>query len=343
MLPWLVITADRSDAGRGVRGHALVWFLRTYFGRRRVGCVTPEELRRKPRTAETVLLGLPSSLPPEEINSLIAATHCRRLVLFDYLDQQELAWSPEQEPVLRGLTDRYLKPWFEPACNYGLRMGLLPIRRYGRFTLAVTLDHWLGKIRSPPVKEYDVAFLGRPNYTRLWVDGKVRLIDQRFQWIRDLKRNAPDLRFWGGLVEVDPQQRAALESQHGDISDLLHTESKVNFATYYGAMRKSRVLLAPGGNVPWTYRHYECLYAGGVVVTIDYRQRDMLIPLPREGMVHVPDGASVAPYVREALELSRERPSLPAENIAHLERYLRHSAYSSSRPTLIDRFTAQLI
>ena len=61
----------------------------------------------------------------------------------------------------------------------------------------------------------------------------------------------------------------------------------------------------PGGNVPWTYRHYESLYAGGVVATIDFRQRDMLVPLPRENMVHVPDGAPIVPAVREAIEMSR--------------------------------------
>jgi hypothetical protein len=101
------------------------------------------------------------------------------------------------------------------------------------------------------------------------------------------------------------------------------------------------VLLSPGGNAPWTYRHYECLYAGGVVVSIDFRERDMLVPLPRANMVHVPDGAPVLPAVREALAWSRDRPALAEENFAHLERYLQFGSYAKNRVALIERFVAQ--
>jgi hypothetical protein len=68
----------------------------------------------------------------------------------------------------------------------------------------------------------------------------------------------------------------------------------------------------------------------------------MLVPLPTERMVHVPDGESVLPAVREAMELSRRRPELGEENVTHLERYLRFGAYSSRRPALMERFVAQL-
>ena len=340
VLDWLVITADRKNAGRGVRGLALAWFLRTYFGRRRVAICTPAEYRRSPAAADTIFLGLPSTLAAEEIASL--SRRCRRLVPFDYLDQQKLAWTEEQEAVLREYTDLYLKPWFEPSWNYGLRMGLLPLRRYGRFTAAVVFDRTLGRLRRRPEPEYDVAFLGRPNRTRMFQNGKFTKIDQRVAWLCELRREAPDIRFWGGLVDMSQREQRWLRLKFGDLSDLNHTESKVGFATYYRAMQRSRVLLAPGGNVPWSYRHYECLYAGGVVVTIDYRERDMLVPLPRAGMIHVPDGASVLPAVRAALALSRERPELREENIAHLERYFWFGAYSRRRPALIERFIEQL-
>src|SRR5262249_46797467 len=101
-------------------------------------------------------------------------------------------------------------------------------------------------------------------------------------------------------------------------------------------------LLAPGGNVPWSYRHYECLYAGGIVVTNDFRERDLLVPLPRDGMIHVPDGQPVVPAIREALAWSRWRPQLADDNRAHLERYLSCAGYSRRRSPLVDRFLAQL-
>lgn len=340
MVDWLVITADRTEAGRGVRGYTLTCFLRTYFGRRRVAMQTPERWRHGPVAADTIFVGLPSSLTPEELGRLAAG--CRRLVLFDYLDQQELAWTAEQEAALRPRTDRYLKPWFERAWRHDLQMGMLPIRRYGRFTAAVAVDRCSRKLSGRPEPTYDVAFLGRPNETRMYVDGGVEHVDQRFEWIRDVKRDAPELRLWGGLVELGEAARDRLEWRYGLVDDLLHSQNKVSFTTYYRIMRQSRALLAPGGNVPWSYRHYECLYAGGVVVSIDYRERDMLVPLPRDGMVHVADGEPVLPAVREAIEVSRRRPRLGEENFAHLERYLRFGAYSSRRPALLERFTSQL-
>jgi hypothetical protein len=340
VIDWLVISADRTDAGRGVRGHTLTCFLRTYFGRRAVAMQPPAQWRRAPVAADTVFVGLPSSLTSEELERIGAG--CRRLIAFDYLDRQQLAWTEEQEQTLRRRTDRYLKPWFERAWQYDLQMGMLPIRRYGRFTAAVALDRCARQLKAKPTPMHDVAFVGRPNVTRVYVDGRVEKIDQRFHWICELVREAPDVKLWGGLVEVGDGARGRIESSHGDFHDLLHREDKVGFAAYYRAMRRSRVLLAPGGNVPWTYRHYECLYAGGVVVTIDYRQRDMLVPLPTERMVHVADGASVLPAVREALEISRRRPELGEENFAHLEKYLRFGAYSSRRPALLERFAAQL-
>lgn len=340
MVDWLVITADRTEAGRGVRGFTLACFLRTYFGRRAVAMQSPEQWRHSPVAADTIFLGLPSSLSPGELSKL--GSSCRRLVVFDYLDQQQLAWNPDQEVALRQLTDCYLKPWFERAWRHDMRMGMLPIRRYARFTAALAVDRWTRRFQPKAAPVHDVAFLGRPNETRMYVDGRVEKVDQRFEWIRDLKREAPDLNVWGGLVELSDRARARLEPRYGPFPDLLHSQSKVGFATYYRALRQSRVLLAPGGNVPWSYRHYECLYAGGVVVTIDYRERDMLIPLPRERMVHVADGESVLPAVREALELSHRQPELSEENFAHLERYLRFGTYSSHRPALLERFVSQL-
>lgn len=242
---------------------------------------------------------------------------------------------------MRRLTSYYCKPWNEADWNYGLQMGLLPLRRYGVLTAAIMADRCARKFAGRPTPRFDVAFLGQPNETRVSTPGGICKISQRFNWVRQLKEEAPELKFWGGFMGGGRHIVAELREQHGDISHLYHPHDKVNFVTYYQAMRHSRVLLAPGGNAPWTYRHYECLYAGGVVVTIDFRRRDMLVPLPNEGMIHVADDASVLPAVREALELSKSRPTLGEENYMHLERYLRFGSYSCSRPALINRFVKQ--
>lgn len=342
VLDWLVITADRATAGRGVRGYTLAWFLQTYFGRRAVACVTPDRWRRSPRAADTLFIGLPTSLDANDIEQLTSCGRYRRVVVFDYLDQQQLAWTPEQEAALRHVSDCYLKPWHEANWNYRLRMGLLPIRSSRRLSAAIAAERCLRWRRGRREPLYDVAFLGQPNVTEIWRDGSVVGVHQRVEWLRQLKHEALELKFWGGLMGGGPEARARLHEYHGDISTLYYSTGKVNFAAYFRALCHSRVLLAPGGNAPWSYRHYESLYAGGVVVSIDYRRRDMLVPLPRENMVHVADGTQVLPSVRAALEMSRERPLLGEENYRFLERYLCFGGYSRRRPALIERFVSQL-
>lgn len=343
VIDWLVLTADQARGGRGVRGYALAWFLRTYFGRRAVVIAAPAELRQRqgPRT-EFLFIGLPSSLAPDELRRLIDQAQPRVVVPFDYLDRHELAWTAPQEAELRAAGDRYFKPWFEPAWTYSLRMGLLPLRDSRRRQIAVTLHRAARRLGQRPAPASDVCFLGRPNRTSFIVDGAVRQVDQRVQWLLEIKRQAPDLRFAGGLTGCDEPQFHEQQAIYGDLPDLRYERGQAGFATYWQAMRRSRVALAPGGNVPWTYRHYEALYSGAVVVTLDYRRRDMLIPLPVDLMVHVPDGGSVLPAVREALKLSTGRPQLGEEVDAHLDRYLAHGAYSRRRPALIERFLAQL-
>jgi hypothetical protein len=100
--------------------------------------------------------------------------------------------------------------------------------------------------------------------------------------------------------------------------------------------------LAPGGNVPWTYRHYEVLYAGGVVVSNDFREHEMLVPLPLAGMIQVPDEAPVLPAVREALARQGQRRELAQANFAHLEQFFRLAGYGRKRPKLAERFLEQI-
>ena len=342
MPDWLVITADRARGGRGVRGHVLAWFLRTYFGRQSVAVQTPAQFRATPPArVDTIFLGFSNSLTPEEIRTIVIP-RCRRLVAFDYLDQQELAWSGDQREALAARGDLYLKPWNETAWDHGVRMGLLPLRTDRRFAAVLSLQRARQKLLGRPEFKYDVLFLGRPNQTRVWRNGRVEKLDQRVRWLMELKREAPDLNFYGGLTQLDGEEYAEQASRYGDLSDLRFTQDRVSFLQYCRLLWQSRVLLAPGGNVPWTYRHYECLYAGGVVVTNDFRQRDLLVPLPPGGVIQVGDDQPVLPAVREALEFSRRRPTLGEENFAHLEQYFRGAMYARNRRPTIERFLAQL-
>jgi hypothetical protein len=337
LVPWLVITADQRGVGRGVRGYALLWFLRTYFGRRAVAHQTPAAARSAPVAADTVLVGFPSTLAADELRSVLDKSGCRRVVAFDYMDEHKCAWTPEQAEALRERTNLYLKPWFEAAWDDGLHHGTLPLRFRGRVHAAITLDRALRAVGYRPRPRYDVAFLGRPNRTRIYLGGgKIEPLTQRVDWLTEIRRDAPELVLFGGFTDRTHPHMTP------DIEPLRYPRDKDNFYSFWKAMRRSRVLLAPGGNVPWTYRHYECLYAGGVVVTLDYRRRDMLIPLPLEHMVQVADRAPVLPAVREALELSRSQPRTAEAVYAHLEQYMKRGAYSRSRPKLLERFLAQL-
>jgi hypothetical protein len=202
---------------------------------------------------------------------------------------------------------------------------------------AITLDRALRAVGYRPQPRYDVAFLGRPNRTKLYLGGgKIEHIPQRVDWLTEIRRDAPELTLYGGFTDRTHPHMTP------DIEPLRFPRNKENFYGFWKAMRRSRVLLTPGGNVPWTYRHYECLYAGGVVVTLDYRRRDMLIPLPLEHMVQVEDRAPVLPAVREALERSRSQPQTADAVYAHLEQYLSRGTYSRSRPKLLERFLDQL-
>jgi len=77
-------------------------------------------------------------------------------------------------------------------------------------------------------------------------------------------------------------------------------------------------------------------------VTCDLRRLDTLVPLPRDGMIHVGPGEPVVPAIERALRLRAERPELLEENVRFLERWLERGMYSRCRPALFERFLAQL-
>jgi hypothetical protein len=66
-----------------------------------------------------------------------------------------------------------------------------------------------------------------------------------------------------------------------------------------------------------------------------------LIPLPVDGMIHVPDGVSVLEAIDNALALRRQAPELAAANIRQLEHFLQDGDYTRQKPELMDRFLTQ--
>jgi hypothetical protein len=331
MAKFLIVEADES-CGRGARGLNLYRFLSTFHGRRAVRMVSTRELLESaPLTAETVFVGIPSRFDERHLDRL----RFDRAVLFDYHDCAGPAWSGSNRDLLLSLTDQYLKPWVESEWDFGLRMGVLPIRRHQRLKLYLQIRElqrraWCGG----DDREYDVAFLGEAT-------ALANCYHQRIEWLREIKAAGDRYSFWGGIV-VRNRSRAASPRQLDEGPDLYFPRGRVGFLTYFANLNRSRVALTPAGNARWTYRHYEAIYAGAVVVSTDFRNVRTLIPLPLDSIVHVPDHASVLPAIDEALAMRRRNPELASENIRFLERYLRYGDYSRDKPELMDRFMAQL-
>ncbi len=332
MRKFLVVMSEMPGHGRGVNGRTLVQFLRTFAGFGAVGCCSAADLLRGgPVSAETVFLGLPSPVTERHL----AALRGRRVVLYDLFDHRHPLWTEANRPLLLGISGLYLKAWTDARWDFGVRMGVAPIRRYGKLRLALEagrLRRALG-LAAPPLR-YDVLFLGAAT------GGDPALAsNQRVDWLLELKARGGHLDLWGGLLART--MAPWLKERYGDLSHFT-IRDKVPFRRYFRALQQSRVALTPEGNAPWSYRHYEAIYARSLIVTSDFRPIRTLIPLPIEGMVHVEAGELVVPAIERALALRRDRPELLEENVQFLERFLERGMYSRRRPELWERFVAQL-
>jgi hypothetical protein len=329
--------SEMPGHGRGVNGRTLVQFLRLFAGFRAVGCCSAADLLHgTPVSADTVFLGLPSPVTDRHL----ARLRCRHLVLFDLHDHHDPLWSDANRDLLRGASTLYLKAWNDTRWDFGVRMGLAPVRRYGKLRLALEwerLGRALGRPAPPP--RFDVLFLGAATGRDPRGQDPALATNQRVAWLLELRDHGGHLRLWGGLLEktMTPE----LRRRYGDLSGFT-LPGKVPFRRYFRALQQSRVALTPEGNAPWSYRHYEAIYARSLIVTSDFRPLRTLIPLPTDGMVHVEPGQPVLPAIERALALRRDRPELLAENVRFLERYLEQGMYSRRRPELWERFLAQL-
>jgi hypothetical protein len=333
----LVVMSELPGHGRGVNGRTLVQFLRTYLGHAAVGaCSAADLLTGGGREAETVFLGLPSPVTERHL----ARLRRRRLVLFDLSDWHHPLWTDANRELLRDASGLYLKAWTDARWDHGIRMGYAPIRRYGKLRLALALSGLRGALGlPPPAHRYDVLFLGAATGRDPGRADPVTVPNQRVEWLLELKTRGEHLATWGGLLGGTLAPHVV--ERYGDLSRFT-LPGKVPFRKYFRALQESRVALTPEGNAPWSYRHYEAIYARSMIVTTDFRHIQTLIPLPDEGMVHVEPGQPVVPAIEQALRLRRERPGLLEENVRLLERYLDQGLYSRRRPLLWERFAAQL-
>jgi hypothetical protein len=337
-MPRFLIVQCDAKCGRGARGANLLRFLRIFHGRGAVELVQAHDLERGPlRETDVLCLGMPTALVPQQL----ARVRFRRAVLFDYSDLGGPVWSPESEPWLRSLTDVYLKPWVEDTWDFGMRWGVLPIRRYPALTWHVKLLRGLFRGRFPELcrRDHEVSFLG--NCTAYQGVITNQRYHQRVEWLRELRQSGTPFSFWGGL-QASPANRARLEPKIGDLTDLIAPEGRLFFSQFFYHLLRSQVVLTPAGNARWSYRHYEAIYAGALLVSTDFRAVRTLIPLPRDNMLHVPDHAPVVPAITAALERRAREPDLPRQNIDFLETYLQDGDYDRRKPQLMEEFLSQM-
>jgi hypothetical protein len=329
--------SEMPGHGRGVNGRTLVHFLRTYAGHGAVrACSAGDLLDGGGQEADTVFLGLPSPVSDRHL----ARLRCRRLVLFDLFDHHYPLWDDRNRELLRGASRLYLKAWKDRRWDFGIEMGVAPVRRYAKLRVALALS---GLRRAaglpPPPHRFDVLFLGAATGRDPRGADPLSVPHQRIEWLLELEAAGAHLARWGGLLggRLSPD----LLARYGDLARFT-LPGKVPFRRYFRALQESRVALTPEGHAPWSYRHYEAIYARALIVTNDFRSLDTLVPLPMEGMVHVEPGQPVLPAIEQALRLRRERPELLEENVRLLERWLNQGLYSRRRPELWERFLAQL-
>jgi len=68
----------------------------------------------------------------------------------------------------------------------------------------------------------------------------------------------------------------------------------------------------------------------------------MLVPLPKNGMVHVGSGESVLPSLEQAIKIRKDNPKLPAQNFEYLEQYMSNGLYDCRKRLLLERFMKQI-
>ncbi len=315
----------------------LFWFLSEYFGRSKVRLLRPSELLPSSADFHTdwLFVGIPTSLDRRHLDHI----KFKKLVLYDATDFDGVNFDDSPKAVLLNETATCLKSWRDHRWKEDLNVGLLPIKRppwnskLPWMLQLMSLKHkYFGR---KEVKEFDVGFVARPT-------GTIKS-NQRLRWLVEIKKERPEWKLFGGLVGGDEWR-----SIFADSEDLPYIESlwlnrrKMDYLNYFRGLSHSKVALAPRGYAPWTFRHFEAIYARCVVVSNDLSQFDFLVPFPRHGMIEVADGAPIVPAIDAGLKIYREQPEVLDENIRHLEQWLASGRYSRTRAETLDRFMVEI-
>ena len=337
-MPTFLIIEPNSQGGRGARGRNLAVFLSTYFGSRSVKKIHLRSLNKKKTfSVDHLLLGIPSHLTKQELSCI----SYKSVHLFDYEDNQKVIWGDSDEQFLRTLTNSYLKTWKQKNWDEGFSWGTLPIRRSPSLPFCFIFENWRNKLSSSErIKTIDTTFLGNPlvdwkeNYS-----GKLRCV--RMQWLDEIA-NQNKFSFSGGFF-IRGEAVLKLKNQSNEsLKKLFLNRGRINFISYFNQMLAAKTALAPPGNALWSYRHYESIYAGCIPITADFREAEMLVPLPLKGMIHLINGESVLSGIEEALKLRKENSSIVKDNLELLESYLTNGMYDKKKKRLINKFMKQI-
>jgi hypothetical protein len=338
MKQYTVVISDVEDNDSGFRGTkvfwwlssyvgayaqlSLYWFLIAYFGRSKVQLLRPSQLLNRSTKIKTdwLFIGIPTTLNANHLANI----QFNRMALYDSSDNDELNFEFSDRAFLTSHTNVCLKNWRDDRWKETLQVGLLPIKRppwNNRLRTALNLESFQNTIGSSSEKRFDVGFVARPT-------GSLTT-NQRLRWLVEIKKERPDMKLWGGLVGGPYMKQIA---QNEVPPEILHAlwlnKKKIGFLSYFAGLRQSKVALAPSGYAPWTYRHFEALYAGCMVVSNDLSHLEFLIPFP--------------PVIERALAMLEQTPQVVQENRAYLDRWLDRAKYSHRCKDTLDRFFGNL-
>ncbi len=348
MPKFTIVISDRSKHDAGYKGSrlywlfaamfggygelCLYWFLREYYGRESVELLRPSELLERTETWQTdyLMVGVPTRLSPEHLRKV----RYRRMLLYDSSDHDGINFLYSDEAFLLSKADCCLKHFRDRRWSLPLRIGLLPIKRP---PLNNRL-HWKLRRSSSHVakplcdRPFDVGFVARPTGD---LSSNVRL-----QWLVELANSESDFRRWGGLVG-GRSWREEFESQKIP-DDCWMGRTKVGFSEYFEGLCQSKVALAPSGYAPWTFRHYEAIYAGCMLVTEDLSPYEFLVPIPSYSVVQVQSGQSVVSGVEQALDMALTQPSRAIEARRELDQWMDRGRYSKQCARTLERFFSEM-
>ena len=342
MLKFLILVNDMPVPKRGPRDCPLYRFLRLFVPAGELAVVTPAELdARRPLATDIVFIGVPTSLNREHLRGV----RYRQAVLFDYSDYAEPFWKNSDEGLLRSLTDVCLRPFVDRTRDFGLRMGTLPLYHKSKLAWCIRAYNLYRQVTGrTPRRRHDVCFFGSPTRLLEDRDGRPASYDQRVEWLLELTGPESPFSLFGGLApsKTERNQLDELRAIYGDLDRITWTRRRINFFSYFYHLCHAKVALVPAGNARWTFRHYEAIYSGAAVVSTDFRACDLFVPLPKDGILMVPDHAPVAPAVTEAMRWHVECPDRLEENIRFLETYFTHGRFAKGKPAALERLLAQL-